>query len=363
MTGSGSSPATSPVLQPAVGRLAPSPTGALHLGNARSFLLAWLSIRQQRGKLWLRIEDIDSPRVKAWALRATIDDLRWLGLDWDAGPEDELQAPTRAEQLSSQAATPDGPTPPQPIEAIQTRRLARYRQVLEQLIADGCLYPCTCSRSEVAQAASAPHESSLASLEGPVYPGTCRPSIPSGSVQARSRDTTITIDKFAWRWHFRSGDLVWRDQLRGCMRANPAEQLGDFVIARGDGTPAYQLAVVVDDHDMQVTEVIRGDDLIFSTYRQLAILEHLGWSTPRYFHVPLMLGPDGRRLAKRHGDTRLSTFREQGVAAERVVGYLAWTLGMQATPEPLRASDLIGQLDWSALPRKPTVVDYDLLPW
>ena len=363
MTGAGASPATNPVMQTVVGRLAPSPTGALHLGNARSFLLAWLSIRQQRGKLWLRIEDIDSPRVKPWALQATIDDLRWLGLDWDAGPDDAQGCHLPADRTSSQTTSIEQPTRPQPIEAIQTQRLPRYRQVLEQLIADGCLYRCTCSRSEVAQAASAPHESSLASLEGPVYPGTCRPQLPSDSAQASRRDMSAPGGNFAWRWRFHAGELVWRDQMRGSMRANPAEQLGDFVIARGDGTPAYQLAVVVDDHDMQVTEVVRGDDLIFSTYRQLAILEHLGWSTPGYFHVPLMLGPDGRRLAKRHGDTRLSTFREQGVAAERVVGYLAWTLGMQATPEPLRASDLIGQLDWSALTRKPTVVDNDLLPW
>ncbi|MCA9183166.1 MAG: tRNA glutamyl-Q(34) synthetase GluQRS [Planctomycetales bacterium] len=377
MSGSLAKPITRQQTQPVVGRLAPSPTGALHLGNARSFLLAWLSIRQQHGRLILRIEDIDSPRVKPWGMQSTIDDLRWLGLDWDAGPEDAMD-----NTVSVRDSTP----PIHGIDYIQTRRLARYRQVLEQLVADGSVYRCTCSRSEVALAASAPHESSLATLEGPIYPGTCRPSKTSDASRK------LSTDKFAWRWRFADGELTWTDQLRGIMHATPAEQLGDFVIARGkwpdappselhlsdshlskqrtdfasalgDCTPAYQLAVVVDDHDMQVTEVVRGDDLIFSTFRQLAILEHLGWPPPRYIHVPLMIGPDGRRLAKRHGDTRLSTFRQSGVSPERVVGYLAWTLGLQAAPEPLQAVDLIGRFDWQALPLAPTIVDNDLLPW
>ncbi len=377
MSGSLAKPITHQQTQPVVGRLAPSPTGALHLGNARSFLLAWLSIRQQRGRLILRIEDIDSPRVKPWAVQSTIDDLRWLGLDWDAGPEDAVR----------RTAPTDDSTPPiNGIDYIQTRRLGRYQQVLEQLIADGSIYACTCSRSEVARSASAPHESSFATLDGPIYPGTCRPSKKSDAPRS------LSTDKFAWRWRFADGEVTWTDQLRGIMRATPAVQLGDFVIARGmwpdarpsdlhlsdshlseqlddfaiarsENTPAYQLAVVVDDHDMQVTEVVRGDDLICSTYRQLAILEHLGWPAPRYIHVPLVIGPDGRRLAKRHGDTRLSSFRQRGVSPERVVGYLAWTLGLQAAPEPLQAVDLIGQFDWQALPLAPTVVDNDQLPW
>ncbi len=343
-------PLTSRETPPVVGRLAPSPTGALHLGNARSFLLAWLSIRQQRGRLILRIEDIDSPRVKPWALQSTVDDLRWLGLDWDSGPEDAVSEDAIVSKPSTCIVT----HPDRGIDYIQTRRLARYQQVIEHLIADGSIYACTCSRSEVARAASAPHESSLAALEGPIYPGTCRPS---------SSDTKTPAGDFAWRWRFDEGEVSWTDQLRGTNRATPAEQLGDFVIARGDFTPSYQLAVVVDDHDMQVTEVVRGDDLIFSTYRQLAILEHLGWPAPRYHHVPLMIGADGRRLAKRHGDTRLSSFRQRGVSPEHVVGYLAWTLNLQATPEPLHAADLVGQLDWQTLPLAPTIVNNDQLPW
>ena len=318
--------------QPVVGRLAPSPTGALHLGNARSFLLAWLSVRQQGGKLLLRIEDIDSPRVKPWAKQATIDDLHWLGIDWDEGPDIQSELAEAVDR----------------VPFVQTQRLQRYQQVLSSLIDDQVVYPCTCSRSEVAQAASAPHEASMHALEGPIYPGTCRDKRlvlqPQGDAA-----------KFAWRWKFHSGEMVWQDGLKGTMSARPDQQLGDFVIARGDGTPAYQLAVVVDDHDMCVTEVVRGDDLLCSTYRQLAILEQLGWSPPSYFHVPLIVGPDGRRLAKRHGDTRLSAFRQQGISAEQLIGYLAWTLNLLERPIPTRANDLIGRLDWKKLSTAPTV--------
>lgn len=324
--------------QPVLGRLAPSPTGALHLGNARSFLLAWLSVRQQSGRLILRIEDIDSPRVKPWATQATLDDLRWLGIDWDVGPD------TQANQ--SAAATG--------LELIQSLRLARYQHVLSELIAQGVVYPCSCSRSEINAAASAPHESSLQAIEGPIYPGTCR-------VQPVDPQTLDQTDSYAWRWRFQEGQVEWYDCLLGRMSAFPDQQLGDFVIARGDGKPAYQLAVVVDDFDMGVTEIVRGDDLLPSTYRQLAILKHMHWPIPNYYHVPLIVGPDGRRLAKRHGDTRLSYYREQGVSPERLVGYLAWTLHLQPRPEPLHARQLIGRLDWHKLPDQPTVFhDRDL---
>jgi glutamyl-tRNA synthetase len=317
-----------------VGRLAPSPTGALHLGNARTFLLAWLSARQQGGRILLRIEDIDSPRVKPWATQSTLDDLTWLGIDWDAGP-----GASRTHEWEAQ---------PQ-VAYVQTERLRRYAEVLKQLIEAGRVYPCVCSRSEVAQAASAPHENSILALEGPIYPGTCRhkPFDP---------EQVDPLEKFAWRWRFPTGQIEWQDAIQGTMTAAPAQQLGDFVIARGDGTPAYQLAVVVDDHDMGVTEVVRGADLLCSTYRQLAILQHLGWSIPSYYHVPLMVGPDGRRLAKRHGDTRLSYFRQLGLSAEQVVGYLAWTLGMQPEPIALPAHALIGKLNWQLLPKNPTRV-------
>ena len=315
-----------------LGRLAPSPTGALHLGNARTFLLAWLSARGRDGKILLRIEDIDSPRVKPWAMEATIRDLEWLGIDWDAGPD-----------LGDGASGTFRPE----IPLIQTQRLLRYRQVLEELIDAGQVYRCICSRSDVVAAASAPHDDALPQLEGHVYPGTCRQSPVDSSAQT-----------FAWRWRFDDSLDRWHDRFCGTQTAQPAQQLGDFVVARSDGTPAYQLAVVVDDYDAGVTEVIRGDDLIFSTYRQRAILGHFDWPIPSYFHVPLIVGTDGRRLAKRHGDTRLSALRELGIRSTAIIGYLAHTLGLRERIEPCEPTELIGRLDWKKIPRQATVFDY-----
>jgi glutamyl-tRNA synthetase len=329
---------------PCLGRLAPSPTGALHLGNARSFLLAWLSVRQQSGTLILRLEDIDSPRVKPWAVEQTIEDLRWLGLDWDQGPDI------------------GGPNAPY----VQTERRHRYSQVLDDLIHAKVVYRCYCTRSEVAAAASAPHEyawpgvfestTNLVPLEGLVYPGICRTDENFG------HEKTPSHKPFAWRWMFTDQTVEWMDQVLGLQRANPSLQLGDFVIGKSDGTPSYQLAVAVDDHDMGVTEVVRGNDLVPSTYRQLAILEHLGWNAPSYAHLPLIIGTDGRRLAKRHGDTRLSHFRQMGIRAETIVGYLAWSVGLQAEPTPIQPNELIGRLDWRQMGRhnpNPTVFSLD----
>jgi glutamyl-tRNA synthetase len=313
-----------------IGRLAPSPTGALHLGNARSFLLAWLSVRRQSGTLLMRIEDIDSPRVKAWAREQTFEDLRWLGLDWDWGPD------------------VGGPH----ASYVQSERLDRYRQVLEELRDADVIYPCTCTRREVAEAASAPHEQNLCELppmEGTIYPGTCR-----------TKRFTDPRSVFAWRWRFATGTISWLDGVLGEQIANPERQLGDFVIGQSDGTPAYQLAVVIDDRDMGVTEVVRGSDLVPSTYRQLAILRHFGWEAPNYLHVPLLVGPDGRRLAKRHGDTRISYFRERGIKSQWLVGYLAWTIGLLGSPQEIEPKELIAlseTIDWKSFARSPMVFD------
>jgi glutamyl-tRNA synthetase len=278
--------------QPVVGRLAPSPTGAQHVGNARTFLLAWLSARSQQGRLILRMEDIDSPRIKAGAAQQAIDDLRWLGLDWDEGPD---------------MGGPRGPY-------VQTQRIALYEAALQQLKAAERVYPCTCSRSEVAAAASAPH----AGQEGPRYPGLC-----AGNKVATADE--LPPGTFAWR--FRTSDRLrsLHDGLAGDVKCNVQQELGDFVIAKADGTPAYQLAVVVDDRAMGVTEVVRGDDLLPSAFRQLELYEFFGWTPPAFIHVPLVIGDDGRRLAKRHGDTRLATFREAGVSPEKILGLLAWS--------------------------------------
>lgn len=300
-----------------IGRLAPSPTGAQHLGNARTFLVAWLACRQAGGRLLLRIEDLDTPRTKLGAAEQAIEDLRWLGLDWD-------------DSSSKRSFT------------VQSNREERYAQILEQLKERNLVYPCTCSRSEVEQAASAPHESVL---DGTIYPGTC-----SHRTSFDAVDLDRSGQKYAWRFRMPSGVHEWTDVLFGAQSLNAKELLGDFVVGRSYGVTAYQLAVVIDDHDFGINHVVRGNDLIFSTYRQNAIYDALAWSPPSWLHVPLVVGTDGRRLAKRHGDTRLSMYREQGVLPEQIIGYLAETLGLMKNASAISALELLASLglnnDW-----------------
>jgi glutamyl-tRNA synthetase len=311
------------------GRLAPSPTGAQHLGNARTFLLAWLYTRNRQGKLLLRIEDLDSPRIKKWATKQAIEDLRWLGLDWDIGPDHGTEFP----------------------QMIQSLRVDRYLQVLEELKARELVYPCTCTRSDVERAGSAPHESQM---DGVIYPGTCK----KRNAQFAQK---LVNDSASFSWRFRMPDknVTWVDKFMGERTMNPATDLGDFVIAKSNGLPSYQLAAVVDDHDMGVTEVVRGDDLSPSTIRQLCIYESLEWSPPDMVHVPLVIGQDGRRLAKRHGDSRLSTMREKGVHAETIIGYLAWSCGLIEAFEPKKPSDLLGSDPLARLPHSPFTFLYE----
>ena len=299
-------------------RLAPSPTGALHLGNARTFLINWLLARRNDWKVLLRVEDIDGPRIKKGADRQAIDDLRWLGIDWDEGP------------------------------VYQSSRMEAYRKAVRQLLETGHAYPCVCSRSEVSSAASAPHAEDGAA----VYPGTCRDRFKSIE-EARhvgGRDPAI-------RFRVPDGVIEFEDRFRGRRQFDVGRELGDFVIAKADGTPAYQLAVVVDDAETGVTQVVRGDDLIDSTPRQMLVYQALSLSEhqPDYWHLPLVTGTDGRRLAKRHGDTRLSFYRERGVPAGRVLALLARWSGMTITEQPATAADLVDRFDVSAVPREPIV--------
>lgn len=288
-------------------RLAPSPTGALHLGNARTFLINWLLARQNGWRIILRIEDLDGPRIKRGADELLLRDLGWMGLDWDEGP------------------------------IYQSTRGDLYRQALARLLKSGNAYPCTCTRKEVELSASAPHAEDGAA----VYPGTCRGRF--ASVEAARADSGRMP---AIRFCVPEGVVTFEDGFRGAQSCDAARQLGDFVIAKGDGTPAYQLAVVVDDAAMAVTHVVRGDDLIDSTPRQILLYRALDFvqSIPQYLHLPLIVGPDGRRLAKRHGDTRLSYYRERGVEAERLVALLAKWCGIDAG-ERVTARQLIGRFD------------------
>lgn len=296
-----------------VGRLAPSPTGGQHLGNARTYLIAWLSVRSQGGTVILRMEDIDSPRVKEDAAQQAIDDLKWLGLDWDIGP------------------------------IVQTTRLAKYHAALEELKSKELVYPCTCTRKDIEQAASAPH----LDHEMPPYPGLC--------AHRRVADADSIPDK-PYAWRFRSSEVPAYDDLFAGHIAPRVEYGGDFVVWKNNNTPAYQLAVVVDDAEMGVTEVVRGDDLIPSTPRQLQLYGALNLQPPTFAHVPLVVGTDGRRLAKRHGDTRLASYRQQGVTPEEIIGYLAWSCGWQNARSPIAARELVTKFRWEGIPKEKWVV-------
>lgn len=298
-----------------VGRLAPSPTGAQHIGNARTYLIAWLAARSRGGRVVLRIEDLDSPRVKPGAARQACADLRWLGLDWDGQP------------------------------VVQTERLERYETALRSLQERELVYPCTCTRTDIERAASAPH----AEHEGPPYPGTCR--------QRRVADAAALRDQpYAWRFRVTPGPVEYLDGFRGVTCLDPAALGGDFVVWKSAGTPAYQLAVVVDDASQGVTEVVRGDDLVPSTPRQLLLYRALGLPAPEFSHVPLVVGPDGRRLAKRHGDTRLATLREAGVRPEALLGLLAWSCGWLKRVEPVSAKELLPLFRLRSIPPQPFVL-------
>jgi glutamyl-tRNA synthetase len=300
-----------------VTRLAPSPTGALHVGNARTFLVNWWMARQAGWRVVLRIEDLDGPRVKVGADRQAIDDLRWLGIDWDDGP------------------------------VYQSPRGAVYRTAAERLLAGGQAYPCVCTRREVELSASAPHAEDGAA----VYPGTCRGRFKDCS-EAEAGGGRVP----AVRFRVPEGPVSFDDRFRGPTQVNPAKELGDFVIMKADDTAAYQLAVVVDDAEAGVTDVVRGDDLIDSTPRQMLIYHALGLTdrTPAYCHLPLVVGTDGRRLAKRHGDTRLDFYRRQGVPPERVVALLARWSGVDAG-DAARARDLVTRFDLGRMSREPVV--------
>jgi glutamyl-tRNA synthetase len=284
----------------------------LHLGNARTFLLAWLSVRSRGGKLLLRSEDIDGPRVKPGAEAQALEDLRWLGLDWDG-------------------------------EVVrQSERLPRYAAACARLLTAGVAYPCVCSRKEVEEAASAPHE---ADDDGPVYPGTCR-----GKFRDLADARTQTGRDAAVRFAVAKGAVPFHD---GFLGACAGRIRGDFVIGRREGLPAYQLAVVVDDAAQGVTEVLRGDDLLPSTPRQLLLYRALDLTPPAFTHVPLVVGPDGLRLAKRHGDTSLRHFRAHGVTPARLVGYLAHLCELRPRGAECTPADLLADFDLGRLPRTP----------
>lgn len=289
------------------GRFAPSPSGRMHLGNAWSALLAWLSVRAQNGVMVLRLEDLDADRCKQSYCDGVEEDLRWLGLDWDEGGKEGG------------------------LTYYQSQRSAYYQEALDRLDGMGLIYPCFCTRGQL-HAPSAPHRS-----DGDViYPGTCCNLTPM------QRAERALVRRPAMRIRVSEEAIAFTDRLQGVYQENLAQDCGDFILRRSDGIFAYQLAVVVDDALMGITEVTRGSDLLSSTPRQIYLQRLLGWETPDYCHVPLLCAPDGRRLSKREADLSLAALRAKGVSPEEIVGRLACAAGLIDRPEPIRARELIG---------------------
>jgi glutamyl/glutaminyl-tRNA synthetase len=268
--------------KPYCGRLAPSPTGYLHLGHARTFWIAWQRARGTGGRLLLRNDDLDRARCRPEFVTAMVEDLRWLGLDWD------------------------GPM------IVQSERLDRYRAALARLHAARLIFPCTRSRRDVLQAAGAPHEGGAD--DEPVYPKEFRPP---ADAPLPPLGETITVN-----WRFRVPDdeeIAFHDEHCGQQRATAGRDFGDFLVWRKDNVPSYQLATVVDDAEFGVTEVVRGADLIKSTFRQILLFRALDAAVPRFYHAPLMQDERGERLAKRHDALALRTLRSRGTAPASIL--------------------------------------------
>lgn len=321
-----------------VGRLAPSPTGRLHVGHARSFLLAWWSIRSRGGRMVLRVEDLDTERSRDEFTCGILEDLTWLGMDWDNEP------------------------------VIQSRSQPDFEIALARLIQAGHVYPCVCTRREVREASAPHHESSLSQatapegqggqgrlsqaaipnqLEAP-YPGTCRDRF-SSAAQAASQ----TGRQVAWRYRVPSRPVSFEDRIAGPQSIDLAAQGGDFLVARRDGVIAYQLAVVVDDSKSAISEVLRGDDLLVSTARQILIARALGHPLPSWAHAPLVQDTSQARLAKRTDALSLKSLRERGISAHQIIAWAAASSGQRAHSgtSPQNAADFLGTFNLANVPK------------
>lgn len=302
-------------IRPVVGRFAPSPSGRMHLGNALSALVAWLGVRSAGGRLILRIEDLDPARSSEKATTDIIDDIRWLGLDWDEGPY------------------------------YQSERLDLYEEATKNLTEAGLTYPCFCTRAEL-HAASAPHAS-----DGTyVYGGACAHLSPE-EVLMRSQTRPGALRLRVPPADDPQGTIAFEDLVYGPQREVLARDCGDFLIRRSDCVFAYQLAVVVDDALMGITQVTRGRDLLGSCARQIYLHRLLGFSEPTFAHVPLLVSADGRRLSKRDRDLDLGALRETGVTPEEVISKLACTLGLAEEGEMLSPEGIVERFSWETIAR------------
>lgn len=296
-----------------LGRFAPSPSGRMHLGNALSAMLAWLSAKSKGGEIVLRIEDLDPARSREEHAEKIMEDFLWLGLTWDRRSEN------------------------------QSLRGDIYNEALDRLGSMGLVYPCYCSRGEL-HAASAPH----ASDGRVIYGGTCR-----NLTEAERRTKTKAP---AWRLILPEEEISFTDGLQGPQSMNLQRENGDIIVRRADGVAAYQLAVVVDDAAAGVTEVVRGRDLLTSTPTQIYLYRLLGKPVPKFYHVPMLLAPDGRRLSKRDGDLDFSALRKK-YTPEQVLGLLAWLAGLIPQWEPISPEELIPLFYWDRVRQQDILLD------
>ena len=317
------------------GRLAPSPTGFAHLGNAWAFLLAWLAARSAAGQVVLRIEDIDPQRSRPEYTAAFIEDLAWLGLDWDYGPDKPANADTG--QLG-------------PFE--QSRRGDRYTAAIAQLDRAGLIYPCFCTRKELRSMAGAPHVDDA----GAPYPGTCRNlnRAQQAAMLAAGRSPCL-------RLRCPAGPVTFTDAVLGPQSYTLASCGGDFALRRSDGVVAYQLAVAVDDALMGITQVVRGRDILISTPRQIALLKLLGYGAPAYAHVPLLLDAEGQRLAKRHKSLALRNLREMGADPRRITGLLGTLAGCNSGGNAASPAELLPHFSLMRLPAEDIRIEGETL--
>jgi glutamyl-tRNA synthetase len=313
-------------------RFAPAPSGSLHVGNVRSALFSWLWARHHDGVFVLRVEDTDASRVTEEAFRGVLDDLRWLGLDWDEGPE---------------VGGPHGPYR-------QSERGDRYEAAVAELLANGHAYPCYCTPEELEER----NEAAKARGEPPGYDGRCRDlgDDEGAAFEAEGRVPSI-------RFRMPDGEWLLQDLVKGEVRWPPGH-LGDFVLRRADGSPLFLLAVAVDDLAMGITHVVRGDDLLTAAPRNIAVIEALGGTAPTYAHLPQVVGPDRKPLSKRHGSTSVVSFREAGYLSEALVNYLAllgWSPGEDR--EVLSRDELIELFDLARVSSNPAAFDPEKLTW
>lgn len=308
------------------GRFAPTPSGRIHLGNILCAMLSWLSVRSKQGKYLLRIEDLDAMRCPRSLADQIEEDLQWFGIDWDDGGSAGGES------------------------WYQSNRTAIYDKYFDMLKDKGLLYPCFCSRAEL-HTAQAPHRS-----DGTyIYAGTCRNLTPEQIAEKSKRRPP------AWRVRVPDRVVSFTDGCQGVYTENLAQDCGDFIIRRSDGVYGYQLAVVVDDGEMGVTEVVRGSDLLNSTPRQMYLYEQLGFSVPEFYHMPLLTAPDGRRLSKRDGDLDLGVLRERFGRPEPIVGMLAKAAGLRPTAQPVALHELIADFSWDKIPKQDIALPEEIL--